>query len=70
MSNLFKKGKIVLVLFLCFMVFGITNVYAEESINEVSVTGIKNPAIGDKVADIISDIYFLDLLLQLLLMFF
>lgn len=56
MSNLFKKGKIVLVLFLCFMVFGITNVYAEESINEVSVTGIKNPAIGDKVADIISDI--------------
>lgn len=56
MSNLFKKGKIVFVLFLCIMVFGITNVYAEESINEVSVTGIKNPAIGDKVADIISDI--------------
>ena len=56
MSNLFKKGKIVLVLFLCFMVVGITNVYAEESINEVSVTGIKNPAIGDKAADIISDI--------------
>lgn len=56
MRNLLIKGKIVLVLFLGFMIFGITNVYAEESINEVSVTGIKSPEVGNKVADIITDI--------------
>ena len=60
MRNLYVKGKFVLVLLLCFMIFGITNVYAEESINEVSITGIKSPVIGDKVSDIITDIKVLE----------
>lgn len=47
--------KFLLAFVLCFMLFGFTNVYAEE-INEITVTGVKEPTIGDKVSDITGEI--------------
>lgn len=44
--------KFLLAFVLCFALFGFTNVYAEEAINEVTVSGVTVPTIGDKVADI------------------
>ena len=44
--------KFLLAFVLCFALFGFTNVYAAEAINEVTVSGITEPTIGDKVADI------------------
>ena len=40
----------------CFVLFGFINVYAEEPINEVSITIENEPAIGDKVSDINSGV--------------
>ena len=46
-----KNGKIVLVLLLSLMLFGLVNVYAEEpsssTINEISISGLKYPEIGE-----------------------
>ena len=56
MRNLFKKCSIALIIVLSIMVFGITNVNAEEMINEVTVTGLKKPNVGDSVADNIASI--------------
>ena len=48
-------GKLVLV-GLFFLLFSFTNVYAEEMINDVSITGMIKPEIGETVADNIANI--------------
>lgn len=56
MNSLFCKRKNLLVFILGLVLFGATNVYAAEAINDVTITGIKEPVVGDKVSDVLSNI--------------
>ena len=56
MNKIMKKELFVLIIISLFAFFGITNVYADEAINEVTVTGIKEPVIGETVGNLIADI--------------
>ena len=44
-------GKIILTIGLFFLLFGVTNVNAETLIDDVSVTGLKEPVIGETIGD-------------------
>ena len=50
-----KYCKILLAVVFAFVLFSFNNVYAE-AIDEVTVTGVKNPTVGDNVADLTASI--------------
>ena len=56
MKKLFTKGSAVIVFIIFLMFFSITNVYAEELIDSVTITGLNKPTYGQKVYDNVASI--------------
>ena len=56
MKKYLNVGTIILTIGLFFLLFGVTNVRASGTIDDVTVTGLKNPEIGETVKDNIANV--------------
>lgn len=56
MKKIFTKGSAVIVLIICLLFICITNVYAEELIDSVTITGLNKPTYNQKVYDNVASI--------------
>ncbi len=56
MEKLLKKWKFLAIFVVTLILFSVTNVYAEETIDNISITGLKKPVIGETVGENIEDV--------------